>query len=211
MEQGPEGTRPGFLQAFEGLEDPRTRNCPHRLDELLLVALCAITSGADSWMSVVDWGRMKLDWLRRFLPFDNGIASHDTFTRVFSLLDAQRFEACFIRWMRQLCPALQGDLVSIDGKSVRGSHDARAAKSAGGYAVQSRASHRGRGVLRLALGKAASNPGDSSPLMSATRTCARQCAPSSDQRICCFFAMRRLTTSLTADSAMLLLIGRPFR
>jgi predicted transposase YbfD/YdcC len=123
MEQGQEGTRPGFLQAFEELEDPRTRNCPHRLDELLLVALCANTSGADSWMSVVDWGRMKLDWLRRFLPFDNGIASHDTFTRVFSLLDAQRFEACFISWMRQLCPALQGELVSIDGKSVRGSHD----------------------------------------------------------------------------------------
>ena len=124
MEHGQEGTRPGFLQAFEALDDPRTRSCPHRLDELLLMALCAITSGADSWMSVVDWGRMKLDWLRRFLPFDNGIASHDTFSRVFSLLDAQRSEACFIGWMQQLCPALQGQLVSIDGKSVRGSHDA---------------------------------------------------------------------------------------
>jgi predicted transposase YbfD/YdcC len=124
MEHGPEVTRAGFLQAFEELEDPRTRSCPHRLDELLLVALCAITSGADSWMSVVHWGRMKLDWLRRFLPFDNAIASHDTFSRVFSLLDAQRFEACFIGWMRQLCPALQGELISLDGKSVRGSHDA---------------------------------------------------------------------------------------
>ena len=62
--------------------------CLHRLDELLLVALCAITSGADSWVTVGEWGRMKLDWLRRWLPFANGIASHDTFSRVFSLLDA---------------------------------------------------------------------------------------------------------------------------
>ena len=68
MEHGQEGARPGFLQAFDELEDPRSRVCLHRLDELLLVALCAITSGADSWVTVVDWGQMKLDWLRRWLP-----------------------------------------------------------------------------------------------------------------------------------------------
>ena len=98
MEHGQEDAKPGFLQAFEGLQDPRSRACPHRLDELLLVALCAITSGAESWVTVVEWGCMKLDWLRRWLPFANGIASHDTFSRVFSLLDAKRFEACFIGW-----------------------------------------------------------------------------------------------------------------
>jgi predicted transposase YbfD/YdcC len=124
MEQETGEAKPGFLQAFEGLEDPRSRACPHRLDELLLVALCAITSGADSWVTVVEWGGMKLDWLRRWLPFANGIASHDTFSRVFSLLDAKGFEMCFLGWMQQLCPALHGQLVSIDGKSVRGSHDA---------------------------------------------------------------------------------------
>ena len=124
MEHGQGDTKPGFLQAFEGLEDPRSRVCAYPLDELLLVALCAITSGAESWVTVVEWGCMKLDWLRRWLPFANGIASHDTFGRVFSLLDAKGFEACFIGWMQQLCPALHGQLVSIDGKSVRGSHDA---------------------------------------------------------------------------------------
>jgi predicted transposase YbfD/YdcC len=123
MEHGQEGTKPGFLQAFDELKDPRSRACAHRLDELLLVALCAITSGADSWVTVVEWGRMKLDWLRCWLPFANGIASHDTFSRVFSLLDAKRFEACFVGWMQQLCPALQGQLIAIDGKSMRGSHD----------------------------------------------------------------------------------------
>ena len=119
-----DSTKLGFLKAFEELEDPRTRTCPHRLDELLLVALCAITSGADGWVSVEDWGSLKLEWLRRFLPFAHGIASHDTFSRAFSLLDAQRFEACFIGWMQELCPALKGQHIPIDGKSVRGSHDA---------------------------------------------------------------------------------------
>jgi predicted transposase YbfD/YdcC len=123
MEQGRREGDKGFLEAFEELEDPRTRACAHRLDELLLAALCAITSGADSWVSVVDWAEMKLDWLRRFLPFANGIASHDTFSRVFNLLDAKQFEACFIGWMQQLCPSLAGQLIPIDGKSVCGSHD----------------------------------------------------------------------------------------
>lgn len=113
----------GFLEVFEELQDPRTRACAHRLDELLLAALCAITSGAESWISVVNWAELKLDWLRRFLPFAKGIASHDTFSRVFNLLDAKQFEACFIGWMQQLCPSLKGQLIPIDGKSVCGSHD----------------------------------------------------------------------------------------
>jgi predicted transposase YbfD/YdcC len=69
---------------------------------------------------------MKLDWLRRFLPFDRGIASHDTFSRVFNLLDSKQFEACFIAWMQQLCPSLKGQQISIDGKTVCGSHDGAA-------------------------------------------------------------------------------------
>ena len=72
--------------------------CP--LNELLLVALGGVTSGADDWVSVVKWARLKVDWLRRFLPFDNGIASYDTFSRVFSLLQAKGFEANFIGWMQ---------------------------------------------------------------------------------------------------------------
>lgn len=116
----------GYLKAFEDLEDPRSRDCPHPLDELLLVALCAITSGADDWVSVVDWARIKFEWLKRFLPFKNGIASHDTFSRVFALLDAKCFEACFINWMQQLCPSLDGQLIPIDGKSLRGSHNGSA-------------------------------------------------------------------------------------
>lgn len=110
-------------QAFEALEDPRSRKCAYPLEELLLAALCAITRGADDWVGVTRWARLKLQWLRRFLPFGNGIASHDTFSRVFSLLDAQRFEACFVAWTQPLCPTLAGQTIAIDGKSLRGSHD----------------------------------------------------------------------------------------
>ncbi len=114
-----------ILEAFEDLTAPRMRECVHQLDELVLAAICAIISGAESWTSVVEWSEMKLDWLRQYLPFANGIASHDTFGRVFSLLDAQQFEACFLRWTNSLCPGLAGQHIAIDGKCVRGSHDGK--------------------------------------------------------------------------------------
>jgi predicted transposase YbfD/YdcC len=114
---------PPFLEHFADLPDPRTRRSAYPLQELLLVAVCAILSGADNWVDVADWGRAKLEWLRRVLPFESGAASHDTFGRVFALLDAAAFEARFIAWMGALCPALSG-VVPIDGKTVRRSHGA---------------------------------------------------------------------------------------
>jgi len=113
------------MESFETLEDPRRRlaSCDYPLQELLLTALCAISSGADDWVDVGLWGKEKLDWLRRFLAFENGVASHDTFSRVFALLDAKSFEACFIDWMERLCPSLRGHAIHIDGKSLRGSHN----------------------------------------------------------------------------------------
>jgi predicted transposase YbfD/YdcC len=123
MKTEDERSSAGVLQVFAELPDPRSRICAYPLDELLLVALSAITSGAEDWVNVVEWAQLKLDWLRRFLPFANGIASHDTFSRVFSLLDARRFEACFIAWMQGLCPSLAGQSICVDGKGLRGSHD----------------------------------------------------------------------------------------
>jgi len=99
------------------------------LQELLLTAICAVLSGADSWAAVALWGRAKLGWLRQFLPFANGVASHDTFGRVFALLDAAVFEECFIRWMRSVCGAFEGLRVAIDGKTARRSG------SSGGKAI----------------------------------------------------------------------------
>ena len=118
-----------FLEHFEDLEDPRSRRSPHDLEELLLTAICAVLSGADTWAAVALWGRAKLDWLRRFLPFENGVASHDTFGRVFALPDAAVFEERFIRWMRSVCGAFEGLQVALDGKTVR------RPKAAGGKAI----------------------------------------------------------------------------
>ncbi len=112
-----------LLTSFADVPDPRTRACLYPWDELMFTALCGVCSGADDWVGVVEWATMKLDWLRQYLAFDNGVASHDTFSRVFSLLDAQRFEACFAGWTKALCPNLAQQLIPIDGKSVRGSHN----------------------------------------------------------------------------------------
>lgn len=113
---------PHFIEALAELDDPRSRSCPFPLDELMFAALCGVSSGADSWVSVTDWAELQIDWLRQHLPYANGIASHDTFGRVFSLLDPHQFERFFVRWMQHLCPALTGELIAIDGKSLRGSH-----------------------------------------------------------------------------------------
>ena len=108
-----------LLEHFADLEDPRSRQSPHDLMELLLTAVCAVLSGADGWAGVALWGRAKLTWLRQFLPFSNGVASHDTFGRVFALLNAEVFEQCFIGWMRSVCGAFDGLQVALDGKTVR--------------------------------------------------------------------------------------------
>ncbi|MFM2069722.1 MAG: hypothetical protein RLZZ584_4631 [Pseudomonadota bacterium] len=117
----------GDLSAFADLPDPRSRRCRYPLDELLLVACGAVACGAEDWVGVADWGEIRLEWLRRFLPFEHGVASHDTFNRVFALLDAPAFEACFMRWMQPLCPSVAGATIALDGKSVRGSRTADAA------------------------------------------------------------------------------------
>lgn len=131
-----------LLEHFDDLPDPRVAaRCMYPLQEMLLVALCAVSCDADDWVHVAEWGEAKLEWLRGFLPFEHGVASHDTFSRVFAQLDAQRFEACFRAWMGQLCPSLQGQWIAVDGKSVRGSHQGGA-----GMAHMVSAWHTGAGL-----------------------------------------------------------------
>lgn len=114
----------GVIDALAELPDPRqVSQCDYPLNELLLVALCGVICGAQGWVDVVYWGNTKLQWLRQFLPFKNGIAAHDTFGRLFAALDSSRFQACLIDWMADLCPLLAGQGLSIDGKSLRGSRN----------------------------------------------------------------------------------------
>ena len=116
---------------FGSLKDPRIdRTKRHLLLDILVLALCAILCGADSWVEVEDFGIAKLKWFRRFLPLPNGIPSHDTFGDVFARLEPQEFEACFLRWVQSTMEVTQGQVVAVDGKTLRRSHDKRAGKAA---------------------------------------------------------------------------------
>jgi len=121
----------GLLRAFADLEDPRMdRTKKHSLADLLTIAICAVLCGADGWVQVAAFGRCKEDWFRTFLDLPNGIPSHDTFGRVFALLDPAAFEACFLRWIADLAVASHGRLIAIDGKTIRRSLDAANDKAA---------------------------------------------------------------------------------
>ncbi len=110
-----------MVEVFEGLEDWRNaQQTRHVLSELLTVAVCAVLSGADDFEEVSQWGRERLDWLRGFLTLDYGVASPDTFERVFALLDPKGFEGAFRSWVGLVIPALGRDqVIAIDGKTSR--------------------------------------------------------------------------------------------
>ncbi len=109
-----------LMQRFEDLDDPcrQSGRFQYPLQELRLTALCTVAAGAEDWVDVSEWGEFKLEWLRRFLSFEQGIASHDTFSRVFAMLDSVQFEACFCSWMAQICPSLAQEHIAIDGKTL---------------------------------------------------------------------------------------------
>jgi predicted transposase YbfD/YdcC len=109
----------GFLRFFGDLPDPRGRNKIHQLDDMIVIAVMAVICGADSWAEVALFGRSKRRWLATFLALPDGIPSHDTFTRVFSLLAPDEFERCFMAWMSALVELAGGKLIAIDGKSIR--------------------------------------------------------------------------------------------
>jgi len=109
-----------FVRYFADLPDPRVdRTKWHRLDDILVIALCAVICGADSFEEIERFGKARHDWLRGFLTLPNGIPSHDTFNRVLAALDRDKFSACFARWMSELCEATGLRAIAIDGKACR--------------------------------------------------------------------------------------------
>ena len=112
-----------FLGSFDALDDPRQQaKVLYPLPEILLLCLCAVLGGADSWVEVALYGQQKLEFLRRFLPFNHGVPSHDQLGNVFARLDAQQFQSCFIAWVERFTAAVRG-VVAIDGKTLRRSFD----------------------------------------------------------------------------------------
>lgn len=114
-----------IIDAFAGLPDPRMdRTKRHSLPDILVLTLCGALCGVDNWVELEHFCRAKLKWFRTFLELPNGIPSHDTFGRVFSLLDPDGFRRCFVRWVESLQLVEMGDVVAIDGKTIRRSLDA---------------------------------------------------------------------------------------
>jgi predicted transposase YbfD/YdcC len=116
----------GLAACFVGLDDPRTTSrCDHQLIDILVIAVCAVIACAESWEDIELYGRSKQAWLETFLALPNGIPSHDTFRRVFMLIDPDAFEACFARWAQSLAGKAEREVVAVDGKTVRRSGSRR--------------------------------------------------------------------------------------
>ena len=132
-----------LVEEFSALTDPRCGGkVEHLLIDILVIAVCAVISGAESWEDMALYGRSKQDWLGTFLALPNGIPSHDTFRRVFMLIDTGRFEACFEAWARSFGTTLDREVVAIDGKTILGSFD-RSRDQAALHVVSAWASDRG--------------------------------------------------------------------
>jgi predicted transposase YbfD/YdcC len=124
-----ETSKLGLLsEHFALLPDPRVdRTKRHLLLDIVVIAVCAVICGADTWVDIEEYGRAKYEWLKRFLPLPHGIPSHDTFARVFARLAPEAFRTCFLAWLTAVQERIGGplasQLVAIDGKAARHSFD----------------------------------------------------------------------------------------
>ena len=122
-------TAPDFLTHFQAVEGPRQEaKVIYPLDEILLLVLCGVISGADGWTSIALYGQKKQEDLRRFLPFENGTPCHDRSGILFSRLIMEVFQGCFISWIASQNETLEG-VVAVDGKTLRQSFDTGSSKA----------------------------------------------------------------------------------
>ena len=119
-----------IIEHFSELPDPRILlKTQHRLVDIVTMALCAVLAGADDWVEIAAYARARESWFKGFLQLEGGIPSHDTFGRVFALLDPEAFGNCYVDWVRALVK-IPDEVVAVDGKTLRRSHDRSNGKSA---------------------------------------------------------------------------------
>src|SRR3954447_14429071 len=126
----PDGLSAQIKEHFASLTDPRRRKVTYPLINIVTIALCAVIAGADDFVTIASWGRQKRAWLARFLDLSAGIPSHDRFNALFKAIKPDEFERCLLGWITSLHQVTAGQLVAIDGKTLRQSFDKADAKSA---------------------------------------------------------------------------------
>ena len=120
-----------IMHHFSKLDDPRVeRTKKHQLFDIVVITICAVIGDADTWVEVADFGQDREKWFRTFLDLPHGIPSHDTFGRVFRYLDPQQWQTCFLSWIQAVSQVTGGQIVPIDGKTLRRSHDKTLGKKA---------------------------------------------------------------------------------
>ena len=113
-----------IIEGFSSMRDPRLdRKKLYPLIEIIFLTICAVVSGSNHFTDIQVFGEARLDWLRKYLPFENGIPSHDAIGYFFSRLDPQHFKEKFVAWINSVAEVSKGEIVAIDGKTVRRSHD----------------------------------------------------------------------------------------
>src|SRR5512147_468842 len=116
---------------FDSLPDPREAGLiEHKLLDIITIAICAVICGADSWVEIEEFGKARYEWLMGFLELPNGIPSHDTFGRVLARLSAVAFQRCFASWIQTVFTVTQGQVIAVDGKTLRRSYDRGSDKAA---------------------------------------------------------------------------------
>ena len=112
---------------FSAIEDPRIdRSKQHKLIDIITIAICAVICGAEGWTDIETYGVTKYKWFSQFLELPNGIPSHDTFARLFARLNPQQFQQCFLNWIKSIRKITSGEVIALDGKSLRHSYDKEA-------------------------------------------------------------------------------------
>lgn len=108
---------------FEKVEDPRHHNKLHKLIDVIIIAICAVVAGADTYEQIENFGKKRKKWLSKFLELPRGIPSHDTFGRIFEKMNPKEFQNCFMHWIGYVTQQTKGQVIAIDGKTLRRSHD----------------------------------------------------------------------------------------
>jgi predicted transposase YbfD/YdcC len=113
-----------LITHFSNISDKRKPNgIRHKLIDIIVIAICGVICGADDWVMIEYFGNAKREWFETFLELAHGIPSHDTFGKVFALIDPKEFQASFLDWVHEIAEITRGQLIAIDGKTVRRSHD----------------------------------------------------------------------------------------